>query len=188
MRLFLALQLPPELQKRLLKLQEELESADWSVRFTPPEKLHLSLHFLGETPDNLLEDLRHDLGALMHARRAFDLSVGGLGAFPTLEDPRVLWAGVHGRGAALEDLFEASYKILKGYRIFELKREFTPHITLGRVSQLKASWDPRRLEGLMGQWEKLGRLPVDELALFKSQTHPDGAIYEKIQSYKLTGV
>jgi 2'-5' RNA ligase len=186
-RLFLAIELPGRLRSRLEQLQEELQGMDWELRFSPPEKLHLSLHFLGETPDNLLEDLHHDLGALCHARRPFDLGVGGLGAFPNWADPRVVWAGVHDKAGSWRGLFEASFRILRGYRIFDLRREFSPHLTLARIGALKASWDPRRIQGLMPQWGDLGILPVQQLALMRSQPGEGGSVYRTLQTYPLTG-
>lgn len=187
MRLFLSLPLPPDLQKRLLALQDELASSDWSVKWTPPENLHLTLHFLGETPENLLEDFQHDLSAMSHARRPFDLGVGGLGVFPNWEDPRVIWVGLKDSAGKLEELFEASFKILKGYRTFELRKEFTPHLTIGRVGELSKAWDPRRIQGLMGQWEKLGKLPVEEIFLMRSHLNSEGLRHEVLQSYRLGG-
>jgi 2'-5' RNA ligase len=185
LRLFLALPVPPELARRLGSLQDELASSDWKIRWTPPAKLHLTLHFLGETPENLLEDLHHELGALMHARRPFDLKVGGLGAFPSWEDPKVLWAGVSGPGAVLEELFAASYKILKNYRIFQLRENFTPHLTLGRVTDLSPAWEAGRLKGLLPQWNDLGRLPVEGLRLMRSRPGPADQDYEILQTYQL---
>jgi 2'-5' RNA ligase len=187
MRLFLAIPLPSELQKRLLTLQDELASSDWQLSLTPPENLHLTLHFLGETPENLLEDFHKDLSAMANSRRPFDLAVGGLGAFPSWENPRVIWVGLRDASKKLEELFEASYAILKGYRMFDLKREFTPHLTLGRVKELRPYWDPRRIQGLMGQWEKLGNLPVEEVLLMHSHGGSEGSRYEVLQSYRLGG-
>jgi 2'-5' RNA ligase len=187
MRLFLSIPLPDSLQRRLVQLQEELASFNWKVRWTPPEQLHLTLHFLGETPENLIEDLHHEMAALCHARWPFDLSAGGLGAFPSFENPRVLWAGLHDHGEKLKELFEASYRLLKGYRIFELRKEFTPHLTLGRVGELSQAWDPSPIKGLLPQWKNLGALPVENLRLMRSHLNKEGARHEVVESYALRG-
>jgi len=184
MRLFLALAVPSELQKRLQSLQEELASVDWQIRWTPPQKLHLTLHFLGETPENLLQDFHHELGALAHTRRPFDLQLGALGAFPSFEDPRVLWAGLRSSGDHLESLFEASYRILDRYRIFKLRKDFRPHISLGRVSELRQAWDSKRIEKLLPQWERLGFMEVADMRLMRSRLNEAGADYETIEIYK----
>jgi 2'-5' RNA ligase len=186
-RLFLAVPAPHNLQARLTALQSELEGMDWTLRFSPPEKLHLTLHFLGETPENLLEDLHHDLGAFFHSRRPFDLPLGGLGSFPNWEDPRVVWAGLDDQAGRWKDLFEASYRILRGYKIFGLRKEFSPHLTLARVSDLKVNWDPTRIQGLLPQWGRLGSLPVQHLALMRSQPGAGGSNYETLQEFKLVG-
>ena len=184
MRLFLAISLQPELARRLQDMQKALESSAWSLKPSPAEKLHLTLHFLGETPENLLEDLHHDLKACAQRHRPFDLKVGGLGAFPSWEDPRVLWAGVQDPKGKLAGLFDASRRALNAYRLFKLREEFQPHISLAKVGELKASWDPRPLQGILQQWEKIGILPVEEFSLIKSAPG-EGAPYDLIEKFSL---
>ncbi len=163
-----------------------MESQDWDLRWTPPENLHLTLHFLGETPENLLVDLHHDLAALASAQRPFDLKVSGLGVFPSWEDPRVLWVGVEDRAGKLEGLFRASLKVLNAYRLFKLREDFQqPHLTLARVGRLGAAWDPRRALAIAGQGGDLGILRVDEFYLMKSELSPAGARYEVVEKFSL---
>lgn len=186
MRLFLALAVSGGLQKRLQDVQDELASINWQVRWTPPPSLQLTLHVLGNTPENLLEDLHHDLGALAHARRPFDLKIGGVGVFPSWDDPRIIWAAVKDRATQLETLFEASYKVLDRYRHFELQKDLSPYLRLGSVSQLSPSWDPRRIEKLLPQWDDLGTMPVEALQLMRSRVSQDSAGDETVEIYKLS--
>jgi 2'-5' RNA ligase len=184
-RLFLSLQPQPELIQRLLEVQAALPGDSWTLKTVPPEQFHLTLHFLGETPERLLEDLGKELGACANRFRPFDLACGGLGAFPHWEDPRVLWIGVHDRAGKLKELFEATKKILNSYRLFKLNEDFQPHLSLARVTDLKTSWDPAKIQGLLSQWEHLGKLAVEGFHLTQSHLGPGGAKHEVLKEFKL---
>lgn len=182
-RLFLALPAPPALHARLAALQDELRAATWELRFTRPEDLHLTLHFLGATPARLVDDLDRELGAVAHATRPFDLACGGLGAFPSLAEPRVVWAGLRGHSQALTSLFQATLRVLNAYRLFKLRDELSPHLTVARVAKLSEAWDARMLEALMPQWEELGPYPVEKIRLMRSIP---GSPYEVVSDYPLS--
>jgi 2'-5' RNA ligase len=168
-RLYIAIPCPPALAIRLAELQSHLGSDTWSLRLSDPQDFHLTLHFLGPTPVRVIDDLRRELGAVAHARRPFDLSVKGLGAFPHWDEPGILWAAVHDGAGHLAELHQASLRVLNAYRLFKLTGAYTPHITLARVKKISAAWDPRRLKALSGWDEALGAYPVEELRLMRSQ-------------------
>jgi 2'-5' RNA ligase len=185
-RLFLAVPPPAGLAARLAALAGELEASAWSLRFSAPEDLHLTLHFLGPTPARLVDDFRRELGALCHARRAFDLPAGGLGCFPDESNPRVLWAGVCDPQGRLRDLFEASRRALNAHRPTPLPAEYRPHVTLARVERLGSAWDPRLLRGLAGQWNDLGTYGVERVALLRVRTEGGpGPRYERLADLPL---
>jgi 2'-5' RNA ligase len=173
-RLFVAVPLPGPLTARLLELQAALPSPSWELALSPPEDLHLTLHYLGPTPARVTDDLKRELGALAHARRPFDLPVQGLGAFPHDADPRVLWAGVSDPHGRLNGLFEATRRVLNAYRLFKLREELQPHLTLARVRSLRAPWSPQPLRALMSATGTLGRLPVERLHLMRSREPGEG--------------
>jgi 2'-5' RNA ligase len=168
LRLFVSVPPPPRLAGRLAELAPGLESGRWTLSPADPQDLHCTLHFLGATPARVVDDLKRELGALCHARRAFDLPAGGLGCFPDEDRPRVLWAGLGDPHGRLQELFEASRGVLNAYRLFELREALVPHLTLARVERLAADWDPRILRALAPQWRDLGSYPVERLQLMRS--------------------
>ena len=187
-RLFLSLPPPSRLLARLGPLLDELKADTWSLRPTEPDEFHLTLHFLGPTPVRLVDDLKREIGALCHARRAFDLEAGGLGCFPNDTHPRVVWAGVRDRTGRLLELFSVSRRVLQAYRLFELPKDFVPHLTLARVEKLSAAWDPKLLRGVAPQWADLGPYPVEEVRLMRSRPGPrDGPRYEVLANLGLGG-
>ena len=184
-RLFVAIPLPAALRNRLAALSTELEASTWDLSFPQPDDQHLTLHFLGETPERVIEDLKRELSAVAHARRPFDLHCGGLGAFPNFEEPRVLWAGLQDPAGNLKELHSDTLQIFNAYRLFKLSAEYVPHITVARVRTLSKAWDPRLLEGILGQWDVLGRFPVETIQLMRSQMNSDGLRYETVGEFKL---
>ena len=171
-RLYVAVPCPVGLANRLLELQSHLEADTWSLRLSDPRDFHLTLHFLGQTPNRVIDDLHRELGAVAHALRPFDLEVTGLGAFENWDDPCVIWAGVHDPAGKLAELFQATRRVLDSYRLFKLAERHAPHITLGRVKKISAAWDPRRLQALMEWKETLGVYPVEKICLMRSQVAP----------------
>lgn len=178
-RLLLTVPPPPALAARLQELQAALPGGAWDLALSGPEDLQLTLHVLGPTPLKLVDDLKRDLGALCHARRRFDLDCGGLRCHPDEVAPRVLSIGLRDPAGKLRELFEASRRVLNGYRLFKLGDDLAPHLPLARVTRLGAAWDPAPLRGLARDWQRLGPYPVERLWLVLSDTGRRGG-----QSYE----
>lgn len=187
-RLFLAVPPPARLLQRLAEVIEELRADAWDLRPVEPDDLHLTLHFLGDTPARVVDDLKREIGALCHSRRSFDLGIGGIGCFPDDRTPHVVWAGVRDYSGRLQDLFQAARRVLNSYRLFDLRRDYAPHLTLARVEKLGVAWDPRLLRGLEPQWHDLGIYGVEEVRLMRSRAgEKDGPRYESLASLALGG-
>jgi 2'-5' RNA ligase len=185
LRLFLAAPCPPALAQRLAQLQGELSAATWDLALSRADDFHLTLHYLGATPERVLDDLKKELGAVCHARRPFDLACGGLGCFPDDAEPRVVWAGLSDPSGKLQDLFQASRRVLNAYRLFQLRDGLVPHLTLARVRRLSAAWDPALLRGLAPQWAALGNYPVEKLCLMESVGGQEGPRYRPLAEFGL---
>jgi 2'-5' RNA ligase len=185
-RLFLAVPVPAALQAKLLELQQSLLAPLWELSLSHAEDLHLTLHFLGATPERVIDDLKRELGAVAHARRPFDLRCNGLGAFPDETEPRVLWAGVEDPHGRLAELHEATLRVLNAYRLFKLHEKLTPHLTLARVRKLSAAWSPEPLRRLSAESGGLGRLPVEQIRLYRSRDGEGGGPkYESLAELQL---
>ena len=183
-RLYLAIPCPAPLLARLSDLQSQLDSDTWTLRLSDPADFHLTLHFLGQTPTRVIDDLHREIGAVVHARRPFDLQVKGLGAFPHWEAPGILWAGVQDPSGKLAELHQASLRVLNSYRLFKLEERYTPHITLARVKKISAAWNTRRLQAIHGWDDALGPYPVEEVRLMRSLPGPNTRD-EMVGSYRL---
>lgn len=104
MRLFLAINFPPELREALHRAVMRLRTTAPDVRWTPPERLHLTLKFLGEQPPETVDRLKPAMDAIAARHRPMDLVIDGVGALPNFRRARVVWVGV-GPNKKLELLY-----------------------------------------------------------------------------------
>ncbi len=189
-RLFIALELPAEVLKKLTEAQNDLKriTPARAVRWVDSKGIHLTLKFLGDVPLGQVEVLKEALAEASSGHRRFKLGVEGLGCFPDTRRPRVLWLGVVGdleRLAALQSAVEAKIAPL-GYPSEE--RGFHPHLTLARshrnasrddIAALGRVAEERAKTGPIAGWE------VETLSLMRSQLKPDGAIYTQVYEISL---
>jgi 2'-5' RNA ligase len=189
-RLFIAVEVAPEVKAELAAAQGRLRRGGAPVKWVTPESMHLTLHFLGETDVALLPQLGAALRAALAGHAAIGLRLGGAGAFPNPRQPSVIWAGVAGATAALERIQSATGAALESLGLPRETRPFRAHLTLGRV----------RREATPAQLERLGEavrsLPpfaslhwdIDRVVLFRSELRPDGPVYTKLVSCPLSVV
>ncbi len=187
LRTFIAVGLTKPLRDKTVALQEALASADAPVKWVEPENLHVTLLFLGEVNDRDLPDVCRAVSDACAGVRGFRMSVEGVGCFGNPRRPRTLWAGV-GEGAqelvALHDALEPPLLDLGCYRREE--RQYSPHITLGRVrSERPADQLAEALKRQAG-W-KGGDTFVREVLVMSSELTPDGPLYTVLSRAKLAG-
>ena len=188
LRAFIASELPPALQDSIqtatAKLRETL--GDGLIRWVPPHNVHLTLKFLGDVSTSSLELIKQMLLTEASQFAAFDAHVEGLGCYPNVRRPRVLWVGLKAPAelVSLQRGIEAASARL-GYESEE--RDFSPHLTIGRVRQNVSSGDMHRLRTAMEscQIPMLGTVHVDAVHLFKSELRPEGSIYTRLFSAPL---
>jgi len=104
MRTFIACDVPRPLREHLAGIQSRLRGIPLDLRWVKPENIHLTLKFLGDTPRHIVDQLREAVDRVAAGRAEFTLQAGGLGVFPNLKRPRVLWVGLSGATASLADL------------------------------------------------------------------------------------
>lgn len=195
-RLFLAVPIPGAVRDRIGEVIARLEPRDWPVRWIDPDNAHLTLHFLGDTPPEQAAILELALPSIAARHEAFDLRTAGLGVFPKLKRPRVVWLGVWGPTHRLEAIYNELGDVLDDMQFPIEERPFSPHITLGRVrdthntsirnlsEELRAAIDELAAEGLADPQDGLP-LPIDEVQLIRSHLEPGGARYEIIARFPL---
>lgn len=186
MRLFVAANLTGAVKEALAKVQHTLRSLSGDVSWVRPENLHITLKFLGEVEGERLEAVKGVIASSVAGCGPVLLSFAGLGAFPNLHTPRVIWAGVT---EGFERLSFLQANLEEGFHSIGFPREtrpFTPHLTLGRV---RSSRGLQPLLEAVRTWpgNPLGEMVLERVDLMRSQLHPGGSIYTLLESFPLSG-
>lgn len=183
LRLFIAVELPEEWLAALARVQEALRAAGLdALRWTRPEGVHLTLKFLGEVPEERLEEIVRAMTRAAARARPFALRLGRLGAFGGPQRPRVLWAGVEGELEALTRLWQALEAEITPLGFPQERDTFAPHLTLARVPEQAQHEASRTLAVVLPRIALPEPPPLDvaEIALMRSLLGPGGARYRRL--------
>lgn len=186
MRLFLALELPADAQSRIYEAVAPLRKGFPEIRWIEPQNYHLTLKFLGEVSEERVGIVQEALDqvAATAGVKPFSLEVAGLGIFPAMRRPRILWAGISSGAreavrfaGLLDDALEPAGFEREG-------RDFSAHVTLGRFKD--PGRPPRGLEENLGLFEKtsFAAVFVNMISLMRSVMKPAGAEYSRLSAIK----
>ena len=186
MRAFLALSLPDDVRQSLASLQRELAASEADVKWVEPSNLHVTLKFLDEISEAQRQTVEALLVRMAGREEPFGLGLGGVGAFPSIESPRVVWVGLTEGKERVSRLAE---QIEQESSAILLRREdhpFSPHLTLGRVRS------PRGRAVLTQHlrttsWQPPPPWNVSTLTLYQSLLSPAGPHYTVLADVPLTG-
>lgn len=184
-RSFVAVELDPEIRKRVAGAAEELRGAGAEVAWVPPENLHCTLRFLGELEPARLDRVRAGLAEKLRGAAPLRMSLEGVGRYPERgEFVRVLWVGCRGELDRLRDLWERVQAAARGAGLARDEHGFSPHVTIGRVKSKK------NLRALLGKLADLkgrrfGEQSVDGVSLMRSRLEASGAVYTRLDRWPL---
>lgn len=182
-RAFIAIELPPAAHAELARVIAQLRTGhERSVKWVDPEIIHLTLKFLGNTPNEKASAITEAVRQAARTVAPFSLEMTGLGAFPNAGAPRVIWAGVGGDLATLRTLQKQIDQALIPLGFAPEARDFSPHLTLGRVRDgvpPRDRADLRKRLGSIGLPERMG-IPVTHVCLMKSTLTPKGPLYDRV--------
>lgn len=187
-RLFIAIELSPEVRERLAELISDMRKAAQFTAAAPSwsraEASHLTLQFLGDTAEDKVPALAGALDRAVATLAPFEVALRGVGGFPSLKRPRVLWLGVAEGEAGLRAAQRAVVRETQALGIVPEDRPFRPHLTLARIKSNKA------IELLMQRLRRFtsksaGKFLAEEIVLFRSQLHPDGARYTALHRARM---
>ena len=184
MRTFIAVKLPGEIRSKLAEIQDELSKSEADVKWVKPENIHLTLKFLGNVVESELEIVAQELRKTAGKCPPFRTEFAGLGAFPNLRSPRVIWVGVKAGAGELLVLNRKIEEALLKPGLSPEEKEYKPHLTLGRVRSGRNRDDLIKLISSLNIREA-GGMRVERVYLIKSELRKEGPIYTVLEEADL---
>ncbi len=194
LRAFLAVELGDDLRNQITLVQQDLRqrlgresSKDIRITWVQPSSIHLTMKFLGDTDEHLIEPLREAVERAMTSHGAVHLPIERVGVFPRLQQPRVLWVGPSEQweqgdeANRLTVLHRAVEDRCRSFGFVPEGRPLSPHLTLARVKEGERHVGQALAEsGVMDRPISSGLLAVDSIVLMKSELRPTGSVYTKL--------
>lgn len=178
-RTFVAVEMPEEVQEQFREVQAQLQQADAHVKWVDPHNIHVTLKFLGELPEDRLEELYEGVTQGVQGIAPFQISLSQLGAFPNLRRPRVVWVGVEDGKETLIEFQSKMEESISRHGFPKENRKFSPHLTIGRVKS------PRGVEDLVNAIRatafQSGFFGINEVVVMESTLTPEGPIYSPLR-------
>lgn len=186
MRLFVAVNLPAAERRAAYEAAAPLRVARLPVKWIGEDSIHITLRFLGEVEAEKVTPIAEGLAAAVRSARPFGVGLGGVGGFPSLARPRVVWIGVE-RHPALELLANDVEKALMALDFEPELRPFHPHLTLGRSERSARPAAFAKFEQLAASIAYQGTTMVETVDLMQSVLGPKGATYTVLTRAALSG-
>jgi 2'-5' RNA ligase len=185
MRTFIAVTPPAEVAAHLDALVHALARHGADVRWSTGASIHVTLKFLGEIEPAILPNLVSALRQRVRRKAPFDVELHGLGSFPSLRSPKVVWCGL-GAQPRLSELQAEVEETCADFGYEPEQRAFRPHLTLGRVR------GTRNLRPLVEQLASAppsvqGGFTVDHVDVYRSTLRRTGAVYDVLEAIVLEG-
>jgi len=175
-RAFIAIRIPPPVREETAALQAKLKRYALPIRWVPPDHMHLTLHFLGDLDRRRLTQAGKAMERASAGCEAMTLAAKGLGTFPGVRRPRVIWCGFCGETDKLVHLHGGLGDELRQCGFTVERRPFRAHLTLGRVKNALPADQLVAAIRTLGGFES-ERFTVRTVHLYESRLRPRGALY-----------
>jgi RNA 2',3'-cyclic 3'-phosphodiesterase len=186
LRAFLGVSLPLDLCRKVAGFQQELQNSLPTVNWVRPESIHLTLKFLGNMTPPMVERLLAAIEPVRKHQAPLTLQVQGLGVFPDVRHPRILWTGCTGDIPSLLTMVTQIEQALEPLGFSPEEKPYHPHLTLARIRHDSSKVGGRlRQSGLLEQSQDLGVLPIERITLFRSDLSRSGAEYTPLWAVSL---
>lgn len=181
MRLFVGIPISDQVRLSLERLLAHLRPAG-HVKWSPPYNLHITTKFIGEWPNERLDELKQVL-ATVKGPGPIEIHVNGLGWFPNPHHPKTFWAAVRA-GDLLKRLAQETEEALTGIGIAKEDREYTPHLTLARIRDASPLGTLKKAVADLESVD-FGSFTANEFHLYLSEPGPAGSIYTSLAHFPL---
>ncbi|MEE8359156.1 MAG: RNA 2',3'-cyclic phosphodiesterase [Candidatus Hydrothermarchaeales archaeon] len=180
MRSFIAIEMESE---AINSIRDQLRSANADIKFVEPGNLHLTLKFLGEIKDDLVDDIHNRMEESFKDFSRFEVQLRGVGVFPSLRYIKVVWVGIEENKEKLAKMQESLEDNISNLG-FKKEGRFKPHLTIGRVKSPRNKDKLAEIITTMKDKE-VDKIKVDRVILKKSVLTPKGPIYTTLREVML---
>jgi len=183
-RSFIAIPLPESMKAHIRKIQDNIRSKGLKLRLVKPENIHLTLKFLGDIPLPGIDAVSGAIAQTSENFKPVTLGAKGIGVFPGIKNPRILWVGLKGETHSLIQFQQSLEENLIPLGFEKEKRSFKAHLTIARIKDRVSPKD------LLQVIEKYGNIESEtftahEIILYQSFLKPTGAVYTKLKAISL---
>lgn len=184
LRLFIAIPVIPKLRRKFFNLANQLKTTGADVKWVSEENFHITLKFLGDTPQENIDELIKVMEATLSDFEPFRLKFNGVGVFPNMKRPKVVWIGLGAAHREMAAMAEAIEEAVEPLGFEKESRPFKSHLTIGRVRSTRGTPD------LIKQMERLkdfdgGSMKLEEIHLMQSELTGSGPIYTVLHRFPL---
>lgn len=166
--------------------QQALQATGADMKWVDPRQYHLTLKFLGEVQEAMIPRVEAALSRAAPGHGPFELECSGVGAFPRVQLPSVVWAGCKSGAVTLSNLAARVDAEMATVGFAPETRPFSPHLTLGRARERgSAPALTAAIQQLSASY--FGTIQVDRILLMKSVLTPRGPVYSLLKSINLNG-
>jgi 2'-5' RNA ligase len=183
-RTFIAAEIPENITSGIRELQQGLKDYGIDIRWIRSENIHLTLKFLGDVQAADIDNIFEAISRTVDGVASISLKAKGIGVFPDIRRPHVLWVGLTGQLEVLMQLQKTLDSNLKDIGFPQEKRPFKGHLTIGRI---KTKINTKKFGDALMAFRNFETetFIADKIILFKSELKPQGAVYTHLASAPL---
>lgn len=171
-----------EILKKIQEVQEKLVETEADLGIVKPKNIHITMRFLGEISTETVEKVIEQMKEIKS--QSFDIEFKGIGTFPNIKNPRVIWIGIKKGSIELKEIYVQLEPRLRKIGFNPDKKGFSPHLTIARV---RSGRNRKTLTDTLGHMElhEIGIIRAEILKLKKSTLTPSGSIYSTMHEVVL---
>ncbi|MDD5614291.1 MAG: RNA 2',3'-cyclic phosphodiesterase [Candidatus Omnitrophica bacterium] len=183
-RTFIAVEIIKNTRDLIARIQNDLAKSNSDIKFVEPDNIHITIAFLGNLEIKRVPFVKNTLQDLLKDRAGFCLQPHGLGCFPNIKNPRIIWVGIEKGGENLANIHEDIVSILAKDGIEIDAKTYHPHITIARIKSLENQYILKSLIAKSPEFQ-FEQIPVNRIQLLESRMTDQGPIYKSLASWEL---
>jgi len=169
-----------EVRKNLADAQKLVAQTGADLKLVELENIHMTVRFLGDITLNMADKVFEEMKKVQFT--PFNVQISGVGVFPSLSYPRVVWAGISEGADQLRNVFSQLEPRLQGLSFTPDPKGFSPHLTIARVRSARNKEELSEVVQKNAKYD-FGVLKAECLRLKRSELTPKGPIYSTLKEY-----